>query len=88
MEKQFNRDVDELTTRFANFGIKASGAANISRMEAGGILSLVERRIEHTVRTRPKPKNMFYEETKKYYEKREGLGSMQRGMSNFVKKAI
>ncbi|QSZ34854.1 hypothetical protein DSL72_007713 [Monilinia vaccinii-corymbosi] len=87
VEVQFNEDVDELTTRFANFGIKASGAANISRMEAGGILNLVERRIEHTVRTRPKPKNMFYEETKNYYERRESLGAMQKGMSNFVKEA-
>ncbi|KAA8569084.1 hypothetical protein EYC84_000754 [Monilinia fructicola] len=87
VEAQFNRDVDELTSRLANFGIKASGAANISRVEAGGILNLVERRIEYTVRTRPKPKNLFYEEIKNHYERQESLGGMQRGMSNFVKKA-
>ncbi|ESZ91481.1 hypothetical protein SBOR_8142 [Sclerotinia borealis F-4128] len=87
VEIQFNNDVDELTNRFANFGIKISGAANISRMEAGGILNLVERRIEHTVRTRSKPKSMFYEETKKFYDNREHLGDMQKSMSKFVKKA-
>ncbi|TGO54866.1 hypothetical protein BOTNAR_0257g00050 [Botryotinia narcissicola] len=86
-EIQFNKDVDELTDRFANFGIMASGAAHISKVESSGILNLVERRIEHTVRTRRKPKNMFYEETKKYYEQGESLERMQKGMSNFVKQA-
>ncbi|KAF7852743.1 uncharacterized protein EAF02_012142 [Botrytis sinoallii] len=86
-EIQFNKDVDELTDRFANFGIMASGAAHISKVETSGILNLVERRIEHTVRTRRKPKNMFYEETKKYYEQGESLEGMQKGMSNFVKQA-
>ncbi|CAD6445596.1 011a36a3-7401-4e4e-b207-c1d164605912 [Sclerotinia trifoliorum] len=88
VEKQFNKDVDELTNRLTTFDIKASGAQHSSRMEAKENLSLVERRIEHTVRTRPKPKNMFYEETKKFYERRqEALGGMQKSMSNFVKKA-
>lgn len=79
--------MDELTDRFANFGIMASGAAHISKVETSGILNLVERRIEHTVRTRRKPKNMFYEETKRYYERGESLEGMQKGMSNFVKQA-
>ncbi|KAJ8066824.1 hypothetical protein OCU04_004206 [Sclerotinia nivalis] len=88
VEKQFNKDVDELTNRLTTFDIKASGAQHSSRMEAKENLSLVERRIEHTVRTRSKPKNMFYEETKKFYERRlEALGGMQKSMSNFVKKA-
>lgn len=60
--KQFNEDVDELAHRikFMWSNIHEQGAAYMSRLEARVQLRDFERKLQHVVRTRPRPKEDIF----------------------------
>jgi len=61
-EQAFNNQIDALTKqlRLMHSKIKDAGATHLRRMEAKSALDRVAVRLEHSVRTRPKPrKNVF-----------------------------
>ncbi|KAH7175457.1 hypothetical protein EDB81DRAFT_769936 [Dactylonectria macrodidyma] len=85
-EKQFNADIDELTVRLRQIWKMINDAGmKLARTEAKSVIDWVQQRLTHTVRTRRKAKENFYNVLG---EKRDpNLPKQQNYMKNFLRKA-
>jgi len=86
MEQRFNKDVDDFcsTIKVVLKHIGRTGAAFISRIEAKESLELVSRRIADTVRSKPKPRESWFDKARE--RKEEDLEAEKQGMASFVTK--
>jgi hypothetical protein len=84
VEKKFDETVENFgaTIRDIMRAIGNPGAAFISRIEAKEVLELVSQRVSDTLRSKPKPRQMWFD--KAQGKPQEDLESERRGMQSFI----
>ncbi|KAE9380179.1 hypothetical protein N431DRAFT_539854 [Stipitochalara longipes BDJ] len=84
VEKEFDEAIEDFGATIKDImrTIGNPGAAFISRIEAKEVLELVSQRVSDTLRSRPKPKQTWFD--KAQGKPQEDLESERRGMQSFI----
>jgi hypothetical protein len=85
-EARFNQNVDDLCVMIRDImkGVGSAGAAFVSRLRAKDSLELVSQRISDTVRTKPKPREGWFDRPRE--KQGEHFDVEKKGMASFVMK--